>query len=407
MKYILIILSFVAFTLNAQPTTNRVSLKRGIEKCLDGVGNPVENCFVTTDINGEQMYIDSATMVSLIGGGITDHGALTGLSDDDHDQYALLAGRTTGQILIGGTTTAADLTLQTTSGVGASGADMHMKVGNNGATEAMTILNDGKVGINQTAPIDQLVIGGNTYIGANETVLPYSTYGVQANRFVQIFQGSSVNNSNQNFADILFTHDLTAVTGDKIMGGFKFVNKSSGSPTEKRLAQFFCWAEGAVNKGAMSFYTNDGSTLAERLRINNTGLIGIGISASIAARLHVVSTTEQIRTGYNTTNYFSSTVASNGATTFNSVGSGSAFTFSDPVSVTGALSSTSTVTGTNIISTATVRLKGYTVGTLPAGVQGDCAFVTDATAPTFMGIAVGGGAVVAKVFYDGTNWITQ
>lgn len=28
-----------------------------------------------------------------ISGGVSDHGALTGLSDDDHTQYALLAGR--------------------------------------------------------------------------------------------------------------------------------------------------------------------------------------------------------------------------------------------------------------------------------------------------------------------------
>ena len=46
--------------------------------------------------------------------------------------------------IIGGTATTSDLTLQTTSGVGATGADMHFLVGNNGATEAMTILNSGK-----------------------------------------------------------------------------------------------------------------------------------------------------------------------------------------------------------------------------------------------------------------------
>lgn len=54
---------------------------------------------------------------------------------------------------------------------------------------------------------------------------------------------------------------------------------------------------------------------------------------------------------------------------------------------------------------ATARLKGYTVATLPAGTQGDCAFVTDATAPAFLTALVGGGAVVAPAFYDGTNWV--
>lgn len=44
------------------------------------------------------------------GGGQLDHGAaLTGLSDDDHTQYALLAGRSGGQTLSGGTATSDDV----------------------------------------------------------------------------------------------------------------------------------------------------------------------------------------------------------------------------------------------------------------------------------------------------------
>lgn len=44
-----------------------------------------------------------------------DHGGLSGLGDDDHTQYALLAGRSGGQTLIGGTASGNDLTLQSTS----------------------------------------------------------------------------------------------------------------------------------------------------------------------------------------------------------------------------------------------------------------------------------------------------
>lgn len=46
---------------------------------------------------------------------ISDHGNLSGLSDDDHTQYALLAGRSGGQTLIGGTDPSDDLVLQSTS----------------------------------------------------------------------------------------------------------------------------------------------------------------------------------------------------------------------------------------------------------------------------------------------------
>ena len=44
-----------------------------------------------------------------------DHGSISGLSDDDHAQYALLAGRSGGQSLVGGSASANDLSLSSTS----------------------------------------------------------------------------------------------------------------------------------------------------------------------------------------------------------------------------------------------------------------------------------------------------
>ncbi len=60
-----------------------------------------------------------------------------------------------------------------------------------------------------------------------------------------------------------------------------------------------------------------------------------------------------------------------------------------------------------IVSDSIIRQKGYTVATLPAGTQGDTCFVTDALAPTYLGVLVGGGAVVCEAFYDGTNWVAK
>lgn len=53
------------------------------------------------------------------------------------------------------------------------------------------------------------------------------------------------------------------------------------------------------------------------------------------------------------------------------------------------------------------RLKGYTVATLPTGTIGDIAYVTDALAPTYLTVVVGGGAIVSPVFFDGTNWVAH
>jgi len=97
-----------------------------------------------------------------------------------------------------------------------------------------------------------------------------------------------------------------------------------------------------------------------------------------------------IRQDYDLSNYASTTINSIGGVTYDAAGSGASFTFAD-----------------KIIASSTVRLKGYTVSTLPTGVQGDTAYVTDALAPTFLGALVGGGAIVTPVFYNGSAWVAH
>lgn len=63
--------------------------------------------------------------------------------------------------------------------------------------------------------------------------------------------------------------------------------------------------------------------------------------------------------------------------------------------------------GTKVRFGGTAQLKGYTVATLPAGVQGMTAFVTDALAPTFLTTLVGGGAIITTAFFNGASWIAQ
>jgi hypothetical protein len=63
------------------------------------------------------------------------------------------------------------------------------------------------------------------------------------------------------------------------------------------------------------------------------------------------------------------------------------------------------ITAAAVIASKAIRLKGYTVSTLPASpTQGDMAFVTDGLTPTYNATAVGGGAIVVPVFYNGTTW---
>ena len=62
---------------------------------------------------------------------------------------------------------------------------------------------------------------------------------------------------------------------------------------------------------------------------------------------------------------------------------------------------------TEVEAGGVAQLKNYTVGTLPVGTEGDTAYVTDATAPTYLGALVGGGAVKCPVFFNGTIWVSH
>ena len=74
---------------------------------LQSVGSEVLDVIVTTAVDFE--FVTGREPATL------DHGDLSGLADDDHTQYALLAGRSGGQTLIGGTDSGNDLTLKSTS----------------------------------------------------------------------------------------------------------------------------------------------------------------------------------------------------------------------------------------------------------------------------------------------------
>ncbi|QQS59860.1 hypothetical protein IPN35_03255 [Candidatus Peregrinibacteria bacterium] len=114
-------------------------------------------------------WVDASTV------GTTDHGALTGLTDDDHTQYALLAGRSGGQSLTGGTGVTDKLVLQGTSANGTSTAKaLEVNVGNNGGTNALTVLNSGNVGIGNTFPTDKLDVNGNMNFSGAGNIIRFS-----------------------------------------------------------------------------------------------------------------------------------------------------------------------------------------------------------------------------------------
>ena len=109
---------------------------------------------------------------------VSSVGVVTHTAVGSAPQFAFshdIIGPTAGFKIIGGTSTTADLTFQVTTGVGTTGADMHFLVGNNGATEAMTILNSGFVGIGTNAPVAKLQVSNGASTAQDIFRMGYST----------------------------------------------------------------------------------------------------------------------------------------------------------------------------------------------------------------------------------------
>jgi hypothetical protein len=66
---------------------------------------------------------------------------------------------------------------------------------------------------------------------------------------------------------------------------------------------------------------------------------------------------------------------------------------------------TSPSANTKIDASGPIRAGGYTVATLPTGVVGARAYVTDAVTAVFMATPTGGGSVKTPVFFNGSVWV--
>lgn len=94
---------------------------------------------------------------------------------------------------------------------------------------------------------------------------------------------------------------------------------------------------------------------------STSGGLGVG-TITISAKANILSTTEQLRLLYDASNYYSTTVSSTGGVTFNAVGSGAGFAFSDPVSSTRVIPVTSFTTSASSLTPdfTAYRAYGYT-----------------------------------------------
>jgi len=194
-----------------------------------------------------------------------------------------------------------------------------------GGSERMRLNSSGNLGIGTTNPQMQLTLGSNT---AN-------TYSISSALAPSIGQYKG-----WAFGD---------ATGSNVYAAIRFHNDAASDSSMR----FLTWAGVAGGTEVMSI-------------TGASSRVGVGISVPLA-KLHTVATTEQLRLGFDASNYFSTTVASTSAVTFDAVGSGSAFLFSDQIrSVDGSVS-TPAYSFTNDTNTGTYRPTTDALGFVTAG----------------------------------------
>lgn len=141
---------------------------------------------------------------------LSDHGGLAGLGDDDHTGYALLAGRSGGQTITGGTAASNDLVLRSTTDatkglVKLADAGGNVQIGGATAASELRFLEPSGSGTNYTALKAQAQAGNVTYTlpAADATVsgqvlssnaagtLSWVTAGGGVARYQEIFTGTN------------------------------------------------------------------------------------------------------------------------------------------------------------------------------------------------------------------------
>lgn len=264
---------------------------------------------------------------------------------------------------------------------------------------AVTISSNGNASFNLTGTAPKFNFFSNIGIGPT-TFTSTSNASISIGRFTnsaitaEIWGNSSATNilqissfiatvlvtiSNTSFATAL----PVSIRNAALVAGIGLAVQSNGAT----FPALNVYAVAAQTASITEFKNSGGTVLSE---ISALGKIGFGTAGTVVTPFHAISTTEQFRLGYNVSNYSSFTVGSTGSLTIGLTGTTPRTTFSQGIDVLG-----------------TIKLNGYTVATLPAGVIGETAYVIDALAPIFLGIIAGGGSVVTPVFYNGANWIAQ
>jgi hypothetical protein len=176
-----------------------------------------------------------------------------------------------------------------------------------------------RLGIGTTAPVSQLNV-----ISPSNTVSPLQLETYSSAATPNTLLGRAARGT--------YASPTATQSGDRPLA---LVGSSYGGTTWVNHTAINLYADETQSESARGSYitfdttTNGATARAERMRVDNAGNVGIGTTA--AARLHSLSTTEQLRLGYDASNYLSATIGSTGRATLALTGTNPTFTFSNSI----------------------------------------------------------------------------
>lgn len=219
-----------------------------------------------------------------------DHGSIGGLTDDDHTGYALLAGRSGGQTLIGGTAAADDLILRATAGVGAGSEAIILQVGSNGALEGLRVgqansqsvvsIGTSVLAITNASTLNPRLILSGAGVAHNFQIIRHTTPGGGgATQTLSATRGAGAN-----------TH--TAVQAGDALGQLEFSGSDgtrfiTGALVRAMVATTFTTDTPVADLGLYSNPGTSATTPVESLRLSSAGncVVGRGASSMFLAAL--------------------------------------------------------------------------------------------------------------------------
>jgi hypothetical protein len=228
-----------------------------------------------------------------------------------------------------------------------------------GTTAVMNLdTTNARVGIGTTAPASTLDVTGNFKLtGSADIWFGSPTGAIKVGADVNANTRSSNTRKLASFAapDYDNTRNVEFLNFDSPSSASNALNlggRSGGSQYGATSITFLTTATPSTTGGAIA------------MTITSASKVGIGTTAP-ANILHVLSTTEQLRLGYDASNYLSATVGSAGSTTFALTGTAPTFTFSQGVTFSDGITLAdakniilNTTTGTKV-GTATGQKLGF------------------------------------------------